>query len=135
MITNTDPTERDRIQKDMRENPNLYEDIKQLRVEPGLKYDAGKSRMDLVASEFVEGIGRIQAFGAAKYSERNWEKGMSWGRCFAALMRHCWAFWRGEELDPETGECHLLHAGTMLMYLYCYWTRKVGTDDRYIHPR
>jgi hypothetical protein len=57
---------------------------------------------------------------------------MSWGRCFAACMRHLWAFWRGEECDPESGHHHLLHAGCCVMYLYAYAVRKSGNDDRFI---
>lgn len=63
--------------------------------------------------------------------ERNWEQGMSWGRVFAALMRHMWAWWRGEDKDPETGESHLWHAGCCIAFLIAYEARGVGTDDRY----
>lgn len=102
----------------------------QQKAEPGWKMDAGKPRIDLVAPEFIQQTADVLAFGAAKYSERNWERGMSWGRCFGALMRHMWAWWAGERNDPESGLPHLAHAACCLMFLVAYEARSVGTDDR-----
>lgn len=63
--------------------------------------------------------------------ERNWEKGMSWGRCYAACLRHLWAWWRGEDNDPETGLSHLDHALCCLLFLSTFVKRRVTTfDDR-----
>lgn len=98
--------------------------------EPAWKQDAGKARIDLIAPEFLFGTAAVLEFGAAKYAERNWEKGMSWGRCFGALMRHMWAWWGGEQKDAETGMSHLAHAACCLMFLMAYENRKIGTDDR-----
>ncbi len=64
------------------------------------------------------------------YGERNWEKGMCWGRPFAALMRHMWAWMRGEKVDPETGISHLAHAACNIAFLIAFEERKIGTDDR-----
>lgn len=83
----------------------------------GRKADQGKARFDLLSPGFLWGVSRILAFGASKYEDRNWEKGLRYGRVFAALMRHLWAWWGGERLDPETGESHLYHAGCCLMFL------------------
>lgn len=102
----------------------------QQKAEPAWKQDGGKPRMDLIAPEIMTALGEVLAFGAAKYAERNWEKGMSWGRCFGALMRHLWAWWRGEACDPETGYSHLWHAACCLMFLIAYEARGVGADDR-----
>lgn len=78
----------------------------------------------------MEGIAAVLQFGAAKYSPRNWEQGMAWSRPFSALMRHMWAWWRGEKADPETGMSHLWHAGCCLAFLITYEQRRVGSDDR-----
>lgn len=102
----------------------------QQKSEPGWKLDGGKPRIDLIAPEMLFGTAEILAFGAAKYSVRNWEKGMSWGRCFGALMRHLWAWWAGEQNDRETGKPHLWHASCCLMFLIAYEQRKIGNDDR-----
>lgn len=102
----------------------------QQQQEPAWKLDAGKARMDLLAPEFLIETAQVLRFGAAKYGVRNWEKGMSWGRVFGALMRHMWAWWGGEATDPETGRSHLAHAACCLMFLMAYEARGLGTDDR-----
>lgn len=94
------------------------------------KYDQDKPRMDLIAPEIMVGLGVILKFGAEKYAARNWELGMDWSRPFGALMRHMWAWWTGEDKDPETGESHLWHAACCLMFLIAYEGRGVGKDDR-----
>ena len=55
---------------------------------------------------------------------------MDWSRVFAALQRHMWAWWGGEDKDPETGMSHLYHAATNLAFLIAYHKRSVGNDDR-----
>lgn len=106
----------------------------------GKKFDEGKIRIELVPSEFVFAVASILTFGAAKYDDRNWEKGMKWGRVFGALMRHLWAWWGGKgpttksflfgELDDETGRSHLWHAGCCIAFLITYEERGIGEDDR-----
>ena len=68
----------------------------------GYKDDHDKIRMELIPPELLEAVGDILTFGAKKYADRNWEYGMKWSRPFGALMRHMWAWWRGEDKDPET---------------------------------
>lgn len=96
----------------------------------GRKDDGGKARHDLLPPELSESVAKVLAFGAHKYGERNWEKGMKWGRPFAACMRHLWAWWRGERADPETGMSHLWHAGCCIAFLIAYEARNIGVDDR-----
>ena len=96
----------------------------------GVKYDTGKPRMDLLAPEAIEGLASVLDYGAKKYADRNWERGMRWGRCTAAALRHIFAWMRGEDRDPETGLSHIDHAMCCLMFLKAYIARKVGEDDR-----
>jgi hypothetical protein len=96
----------------------------------GVKYDAGKPRYDLIPPELLEETAIVLTYGAVKYSERNWEKGMAWHRPFGALMRHMWAWWRGESVDPETGFSHLAHAACCIAFLIAYERRRIGADDR-----
>lgn len=96
----------------------------------GRKDDGDKTPWDLLPSDAVEEILKVLAFGAKKYDRRNWEKGMAWSRPFAALMRHMWAWQRGEGTDPETGLSHLAHAGCCILFLLAYERRKIGKDDR-----
>lgn len=100
----------------------------------GIKYDSGKPRLELLPPELLLGVADILTFGAQKYSDRNWELGMNWSRVFGALMRHMWAWWRGENVDSETGKSHLWHAGCCIAFLIAYEQRQVGQDDRPTHP-
>lgn len=77
-------------------------------------------RFDLVPSRPLELLAEHYGRGAEKYESRNWERGYNWGLSFAAMMRHAWAFWRGEDIDPETGSPHLVavawHAFALLEF-------------------
>jgi hypothetical protein len=101
----------------------------------GVKFDQNKPRMDLIPPEVFEEMGKVLAFGSEKYEARNWEKGMAWGRCHAAALRHLVAWSRGEDLDPETGLPHLAHAATNIAFLLAYQQRGMrdGFDDRAPH--
>ena len=97
----------------------------------GTKADEGKLPLDLLAFDALEGTASVLRFGAEKYAPRNWEKGIAFSRVFAALLRHLFAWWRGEDTDPETGLSHLHHAACCVMFLQAYTIRKTpNTDDR-----
>lgn len=96
----------------------------------GLKHDAGKLRFDLIPPRPLEDLARVYTMGAAKYADRNWERGLAWGRVFGAIMRHLWAFWRGEDLDPESGLPHLAHAAWGCFSLLEYRHTHPEMDDR-----
>lgn len=96
----------------------------------GRKDDQAKPRYDLIPPELLEALADVLTYGANKYGARNWERGMAWGRPFGALMRHMWAWWRGEKADAETGRSHLWHAACCLAFLIAYEMRQVGLDDR-----
>lgn len=105
--------------------------IKPLLVVSGVKHDNNKARYDLVPSEAIESIIDVLMFGASKYGDRNWESGITYGRCFSACMRHLWAWWRGEDNDLESGICHLAHAGANIFFLLAYFKRGMTQlDDR-----
>ena len=95
-----------------------------------IKFDDGKPRMDLIAPELIVELGKILRLGGIKYEDRNWEKGIDYGRYYAALQRHLWAWWSGEESDKETKESHLSHAACCLMFLLASNKRKIGIDNR-----
>ena len=106
-----------------------------LKQEPGLKLDADKIRADLLPVEALEGVSAVLSYGSRKYGERNWEKGMSWSRPYAACLRHLFAWWRGEDNDPETGLSHLDHALCCLLFLSTFVKRRVTTFDDRPHSR
>lgn len=111
----------------------------------GYKADEDKIRMDLIPPEFVFALAQVLTFGAKKYADRNWEKGMSYSRIFGALMRHMWAWWGGKkptsksfllgDLDPETSFSHLWHAACCIAFLVTFEERRMTQwDDRYTPP-
>lgn len=100
----------------------------------GVKLDSGKARMDLLPPDALLATAGVFTFGAEKYASRNWEKGMDWGRVYAAQQRHMQAFWGGEMYDPETGMLHTAHATFGTLVLSSYALRGIGTDSRNINP-
>lgn len=96
-----------------------------------IKHDGDKPELALVPAEAVEEIAKAFTFGAKKYSANNWRHGMRWTRVASALLRHTYAWMRGEKADPESGLSHLAHAGACLCFLLTYEATGTGTDDRY----
>jgi hypothetical protein len=96
----------------------------------GIKHDKEKNRVDLLPVDALEEIAKVLSFGAKKYGERNWAKGMKWSRVYGALLRHMFAFFLGKDKDEETGLPHLAHAGCCIMFLLSYQLRNIGEDDR-----
>lgn len=96
----------------------------------GIKYDDKKARFDLIPARALYDLADVYTYGAGKYSDRNWEAGISWGRVFAALMRHLWRWWGGEDLDQESGLPHLSHAAWGCITLLEYRRSHPELDDR-----
>lgn len=101
----------------------------------GTKHDFKKPPINLIPFVWIEGVARVLAFGAAKYGEWNWAQGFAWSRLIGAAERHLGAWKDGEDLDPETGESHLLHLSCEAMFLYLHERFGLGEDDRKKWPR
>ncbi len=95
-----------------------------------VKFDSDKPAYDLLPPFALDELAQVYSFGAKKYARRNWEKGMNWCRIFAAIMRHSWAWMRGEDVDSETGLHHMAHAAFGCLALVEYHYTKAGKDDR-----
>lgn len=106
--------------------PNTHNPV----TSPALKDDGDKLRYDLVPPEALAALASVLTYGANKYGDRNWEKGFRWGRLFGACMRHLWAWWGGENEDPETGMSHLWHALACVAFMVAHEERCIGVDDR-----
>lgn len=70
----------------------------------------GRLPYDLVPfQELTEAYVRVAEFGAKKYAPWNWSKGLSRVQLCCSLLRHVFAFIRGEDRDPESGLMHTDH--------------------------
>jgi|GEM_PF-5959523 len=65
---------------------------------------------DLVPfQELTDAYVRVAEFGARKYEPWNWSKGLSRVQLLGSLLRHVWAYLRGEECDKDSGLNHTDH--------------------------
>ena len=96
------------------------------------KFDDDKLRLDLVPVAIKAAIARALGFGAKKYGRLNYRSGdgLEWTRIYGAFMRHVEAYHEGEELDPESGLCHLDHAAACLAMWKDMKRHGKGIDDR-----
>ena len=112
---------------------NAFDDHEALTFGPlteGVKFDAGKARMDLLDPYAVEQLSHVLAFGAQKYAAHNWRMGISKGRLIAAALRHLFAYLGGQDRDDETGLSHVAHAMCCCMFLLGL-EHRTDLDDRY----
>lgn len=119
----------------------------------GIKYDTGKPRLELLPPSYWE-VPRslvsidlaswyfyghdlpsvdydptpVLAYGANKYADHNWYRGLAWGRIVGAAHRHAneWrdGAWRArdlDELDAESGLPHGAHLACCLLFLREYY--------------
>lgn len=97
----------------------------------GAQKGAKPARYDLIPPKALELVARLYGRGAEKYEDHNWRAGYDWSLSYAALNRHLWAFWNGEDMDEEMGlphlACVIFHAMTLLTYM----DEHPEFDDRY----
>ena len=96
----------------------------------GLKYDSGKDPWQLLPWDGIRCITKVLQFGANKYGNRNWEKGMDWDRQYRAAIEHLTSWFQTGKPDPESGYSHLWHAGCCILFLITYELRGAGRDNR-----
>jgi hypothetical protein len=101
----------------------------------GGKFDLGKPPIHLIAPEMIDALASRLAIGVKKYGPRNWEKGLMYSQCFAAAQRHLWAWWGGEDFDPDPAvpeiSSHLGAAFINIGFLVTFNARhQTHLDDR-----
>ena len=75
-------------------------------------------------------IAKVAGYGCVKYERYNFLRGYEWSLSFDALCRHLFAFWGGEDIDPESGLPHMAHAGWHCMTLLAFMDRHPDLDNR-----
>ncbi len=84
-----------------------------------------------VPSEVIARLGLAMMEGALKYGRHNYRAvGVRASVYYDALMRHVTAWWEGENVDPESGENHLIKAMACLAVLFDSCHIGNWTDDR-----
>ncbi len=113
----------------------LWSPFKQLvqTSEQGIKNDAGKPDFTYISYELLEQVALVREFGAKKYSRSNWKKGFLVTRSLAAVLRHIFAFLRGETNDPESGLSHLAHAVCGIEHAIYDMQHHPNLDDREVN--
>lgn len=96
----------------------------------GARYNDGKVELDLIPGLALEDCARVFAYGRRKYAAWNWAKGMQWMVVFGCLLRHLYAWARGEDNDPESGLPHLGHAMCNLVMLSTFAHTYPDGDNR-----
>ena len=86
----------------------------------GAKHSEGKIPYHLIPVDCLKYLGLVLQHGAKKYSERNWEKGLSFSDVYRAALGHLMEFYDGNDLDggeDGSGLEHLGHALCSVMFL------------------
>lgn len=96
----------------------------------GARANGGKVRLDLIPLHLLNSGADVLEYGIGKYAEWNWAKGMQWNIPYQCLLRHLSAWYRGEDIDAESGKSHLGHAMANLLMLEHYATAYREGDNR-----
>ena len=111
----------------------LYEENpeRQRQTTGGVKDNKSKSRVDLIPSKPLIGVGMVLGYGARKYKPNNWRLGLAWSDTIASAMRHLLAFADGEDVDPENDLPHIDEALCQVIFQSEYYHTHTGIDDRW----
>lgn len=91
----------------------------------------GKAPLSTVPTEVIAELGLVMLEGARKYGRHNYrDAGVRASVYFDAAMRHWMRFWEGEDLDPDSGMPHLVHAMACAAVLRDSQFIGNWTDDR-----
>jgi len=95
------------------------------KMDKGSRESDKKLRVDLVPPCVIEGLAEVLTFGAKKYGDHNWKKGLYLEKeVVGPLLRHLLAWRQGQELDPESGMHTLKHVLCNAAFLVYFANRK-----------
>ena len=99
----------------------------------GKRFNSGKPRVELLVPESLIEVSRVWEFGAKKYGDHNWKKGLPVMSIIGCMFRHLLGIMKGEDIDPESGCMHAAHIicnADMLIYFFKR-NRYKELDDRF----
>jgi len=93
----------------------------------------GKGRYDLITPHGLKRLAKHYEAGAAKYDDRNWEKGMPVSRCFDSAVRHLYQWLEGSQEEDHLAAAAwnifaIMHYEATLPELMDIPTRPVSGD-------
>lgn len=101
----------------------------------GERKNEGKLKWALVSFKALEPMVRVLMFGAAKYDNHNWKKGLKWTEIQESMQRHMTAFFEeGQDTDKESKLYHVGHILCNAMFLSYMFLFRKDLDDRYKDP-
>jgi hypothetical protein len=92
-----------------------------------------KLPLHLLPHDALCDVARVLDHGRQIYGERSWElqpEKYTYAMHWASLLRHGFAWWRGESTDSVSGLPHLAHLATRALFLLALVQRSAGKDDR-----
>ena len=116
--------------------PKKEENIMPEPKKRGKKDSAGKLDWSFMPMQTLEGVARVFEKGAIpeKYNGRfTWLPGIKYSKMHSAIIRHLFAwFYKGVNIDPESGEHPLSHviANAMILLSFCNNGKNFDDDDR-----
>lgn len=97
----------------------------------GDRFNTGKLKWGLVSWKALAPMVQVLEFGAKKYDDWNWTKGLKYTEVCESLLRHVHAFMQGENNDPESKLTHVGHILCNAMFLSYMFLFKKVMDDRF----
>lgn len=85
--------------------------VEQVKAAQAARHNAGKPQLSylLTFSEALDAVAEVSMSGANVYGRGNYLQGAPLTEHVDSLLRHLKAFYRGEDLDPNSGHPHVAH--------------------------
>lgn len=101
-------------------------------MEQGSRFNEGKKRFSIAPFGAIEQVMAVGEFGAKKYGDRNYQKGLPISSFLDSAFRHAFVQFliKGEDNDQESGLPHLAHAAWNLLAALEQMQRLPKLDDR-----
>jgi len=97
----------------------------------GMRFNTNKLPIELVPTSAMYALADVLEYGAQKYDDHNWRRGMKWSVPYACAMRHLLKWFEGEERDEESGREHLSHVLANISMLIEFKSICPELDDRF----
>lgn len=98
----------------------------------GARFNNNKLKWSLVSWKALEPLVQVLMFGAEKYDDHNWKKGLKYTETCESLQRHLNSFIEGEDNDKESKLSHVGHILCNAMFLSYMSMFRKDLDDRFI---